>query len=82
MISTTSRCELSSSFFSLQGKVLKENQANLTEILACFLPCQPYDLSAPLYVVLLEVHLASLDLYTNKAASMQVELQHNALRTI
>jgi len=68
-------------FFYLQGKTLKESHANLTEILACFLPCQANDLSAPLYVVLLEVHLALLDFYTNKAASMQVELQHNALRT-
>jgi hypothetical protein len=35
-----------------------------------------------IYVVLLEVHLALMDLYTNKVASMQVELQHNALRTM
>jgi hypothetical protein len=33
-----------------------------------------------MYVVLLKVHLAVMDLYTNKAASMQVELQHDALR--
>jgi len=67
-------------FFFLQGKAPKEIHAILTEILACFLPCQAKDLSAPLHVVLLEVHLALMDLYTNKAASMQVELQHNALR--
>jgi hypothetical protein len=33
-----------------------------------------------MYVVLLKVHLALMDLYTNQAASMQVELQHDALR--
>jgi len=33
-ISTTSRCELSSSFFFLQGKALKEIHAILTETLA------------------------------------------------
>jgi hypothetical protein len=31
-------------------------------------------------MVLLEVHLALMDLYTKKAASMQVELQLDALR--
>jgi hypothetical protein len=36
-ISTTSRRELSSSFF-LQGKAPKEIHAILTETLACFLP--------------------------------------------
>jgi hypothetical protein len=34
----------------------------------------------PMYVVLLEVHLALMDLYTNKAASMQAELQLDALK--
>ena len=49
-ISTTSRRELSSSFFIfLQGKALKEIHAILTETLACFLPGQAKDLSAPLY---------------------------------
>jgi len=49
-ISTTSRRELSSSFlFSLQGKAPKEIHAILTETLACFLPGQAKDLSAPLY---------------------------------
>jgi len=47
-ISTTSRRELSSSFF-LQGKVPKEIHAILTETLACFLPGRAKDLSAPLY---------------------------------
>ena len=36
-------------FFYLQGKAPKEIQAILTEILACFLPGQTKDLSAPLY---------------------------------
>ena len=50
-ISTTSRCELSSSFlFFLQGKALKEIHAILTETLACFLPGQAKDLSAHLYL--------------------------------
>ena len=47
-ISTTSRRELSSSFF-LQGKTPKEIHAILTETLACFLPGRAKDLSAPLY---------------------------------
>jgi hypothetical protein len=47
-ISTTSRHELSSSFFFQQGKTPKENYAILTETLACFLPGQAKDLSAPL----------------------------------
>ena len=36
-------------FFFLQGKAPKEIHANLTETLACFLPGQAKDLSAPLY---------------------------------
>ena len=48
-ISTTSRRELSSSFFPLQGKAPKEIDAILTETLACFNPCRAKDLSAPLY---------------------------------
>jgi hypothetical protein len=47
MISTTSRHELSSSFFFLQRKAPKEIHAILTETLA-FLPGQAKDLSAPL----------------------------------
>ena len=47
-ISTTSRRELSSSFFfPLQGKAPKEIHAILTETLACFLPGRAKDLSAP-----------------------------------
>ena len=49
-ISTTSRRELSSSFFPLQGKAPKEIDAILTETLACFNPCRAKDLSAPLYI--------------------------------
>ena len=48
-ISTTSRRELSSSFFFLQGKPPKEIHAILTETLACFLPGRAKNLSAPLY---------------------------------
>jgi len=48
-ISTTSRRELSSSLFFLQGKAPKEIHAILTETLACFLPGRAKDLSAPLY---------------------------------
>jgi hypothetical protein len=33
-----------------------------------------------MYVVLLEVHLALMNLNTNKAASMKAELQLDALR--
>jgi len=49
-ISTTSRSRLLSSFFSLQGKALKEIHAILTET-ACFLPGRAKDLSAPLYLI-------------------------------
>jgi len=52
-ISTTSRRELSSSFFFLQGKAPKEIHAILTETLACFLPGQAKGLSAPLYYKIL-----------------------------
>jgi len=37
-------------FFFLQGKAPKEIRAILTETLACFLPGQAKDLSAPLYI--------------------------------
>jgi hypothetical protein len=49
--STTSRRELSSSFFLffLQSKAPKEIHAILRETLACFLPGRAKDLSAPLY---------------------------------
>ena len=49
MISTTSRRELSSSFFFLQGKTQKEIHAILTETLTCFLPGRAKDISAALY---------------------------------
>ena len=50
VISTESRRELSSSFFSsLQRKAPKEIHAILTETLACFLPGRAKDLSAPMY---------------------------------
>jgi len=48
-ISTTSRRELSSSFFFLQGKAPKKIHAILTETLASFLLSLAKDLSAPLY---------------------------------
>jgi hypothetical protein len=53
--STTSRRELSSVFFFVQGKALKEIHAILAETLACFLPGRARDLSAPLYVC--DIHL-------------------------
>ena len=53
-ISTTSRRELSLSFFFLQGKAPKEIHAILTETLDCFLPGRAKDLSAPLYLLLCE----------------------------
>ena len=49
-ISTTSRKELSSSFFPLQFKAPKEIHAILTETLACFLPGWAKDLSATPYI--------------------------------
>ena len=49
-ISTTSRRELSSSSFFLQGKAPKEIHAILTETLGCFLPDRAKNLSAPLYI--------------------------------
>jgi len=49
-ISTTSRRELSSSFFFLQGNAPKEIHAILTETLAYFLPGRAKDLAAPLYL--------------------------------
>jgi len=48
-ISTTSRRELSSNIFFLQGKAPKEIQAILTETLPCLLPGRAKELSAPLY---------------------------------
>ena len=52
-ISTTSRRELSSSFFFfLQGKVPKEIPPILTETLAFFLPGRAKDLSVSLYIKL------------------------------
>jgi hypothetical protein len=50
VISTTSRSELSSSFFFLQGKAPKEIHAIMTETLACFLPAPVKDLTAPLCI--------------------------------
>jgi hypothetical protein len=54
VISTTSRRELSSSFFFLQGNTPKEIHAILTETLACFLPGGAKDLSVPQYYSLYE----------------------------
>jgi len=50
VITTKSRRELSSSFFSLQGKAPKEIYAILPETLTCFLPGRAKDLSALLYI--------------------------------
>jgi len=52
-MSTTSRRELSSSIFFLQGKVPKEIQAILTETLACSLPGRVKDLITLLLLLLL-----------------------------
>ena len=52
VISTTSRRELSSSFYFLPGKAPEEIHSILTEILACFHPGRAKDLSAPLYLSL------------------------------
>ena len=49
-ISTTSRRVLSSIPYHLKGKVPKEIHAIMTETLACFLPGRAKDLSAPLYI--------------------------------
>jgi len=59
-ISTTSRSELLSSFFFLQGKARKEIHAILTETLACFLPCRVKDLSTPLYLTSSKLRLSIL----------------------
>jgi len=64
MISTTSRHELSSSFFVLQGKAPKEIHAILTETLACFLPGRAKDLSARLWY-----HLGLI--YSSKICAMR-----------
>jgi len=47
----TSRRELSSGFFLVQGKAPKEIHAILAETLACFLPGRAKDLSALLYII-------------------------------
>ena len=46
-VSTTSRFEMSSSIFFLQGMAPKEIHSILTETLTCFLPGRAKDLSAP-----------------------------------
>jgi len=46
----TSRRELSSSFFPLQGKAPKKIQAILTETLACFLPGRTKDFFNYIYI--------------------------------
>jgi len=55
-ISTTSRRELLSRFFSVQGKAPKEIHAILTERVACFLPGRAKDLSALLCMVNVPLH--------------------------
>jgi len=63
VISTTSRCELPSSFFFLQGKVPKEIHTILTETLACLLPGRVKVLSAPLYISVNTVMSTSITNY-------------------
>ena len=72
-ISTTSRRELSSSFF-LQGKAPKEIHAILTETLVCFLPGRANDLPAPLYVrsLMWTKHVACVE----ECVTAQVVKQH------
>ena len=72
-ISTTSRRELSSSFFfpARQGKAPKEIWAILTETLACFLPGRAKDLSAPLYNLICQyyarvAHCSKIDCLEDK----------------
>ena len=72
-ISTTSRRELSSSFFYLQGKAPKEIHAILTETLACFLPGRAKDLTAPLYRKIL---LVSVNCLTVRVGSASVIRRH------
>jgi len=59
VISTTSRRELSSSFFFLQVKTPKEIHAILTETLVCFLSDRAKDFSAPMYIFTKNIHLFS-----------------------
>ena len=77
-ISTTSRRELSSSFF-LQGKTPKEIYAILTETLACFLPGRARDLSAPLYLAVFLIHFisAAVILLSYLALMFQLSLPYN-----
>jgi len=67
MISTTSRRDLSSSFFPLQSKTPKEIHAILTETLACFLPGRVKDLSAPLYK---DMYFTLCDLFFGSTVKM------------
>jgi len=69
-ISTTSRRELSSSFFLfLQGKAPKEIHAFVKETLACFLPGRAKDLSAPpLCVFWLNIRVQTRDLSCDNLA--------------
>jgi hypothetical protein len=69
-ISTTSRRELSSSFF-LQGKAPKKIHAIMTEILAWFLPGRAKDLSAPLYCqILVKFEFSQQFLFFSKNTQM------------
>ena len=64
-ISTTSRCELSSSFFFfLQDKKPKEIHAILTDILACFLPVRAKDLSAPCIIIVVIIVIVIIVIIT------------------
>jgi len=69
-ISTTSRRELSSSFFFLQGKAPKEIQAILTETLSCFLPGRAKDLSALLYINCAMFNLRRFSVISNPVRNM------------
>jgi len=61
-------------FLFLQGKAPKEIHAILTETLACFLPDQAKDLSAPLYkVTLMPLRVCSVNNFT-KSRNMSLAL--------
>ena len=65
-ISTTSRRELSSRYFFLQGKAPEEIHAILTETLVCFLTSRAKDLSASLYFVTQQVSGKNISTNTSR----------------
>jgi len=76
-ISTTWRCDLSSSSFFLQGKAPKEIHTILTEKLTCFLPGRAKDLSAPLYGVRLSTGFICLFIVQQRVYANKVMVFHS-----